>query len=94
MDMSRKKKVGYEEVPGNSVASVANYQRVLIKTAEALYGYEPKLDRLFEDDVIVTGLSIRHPIDEGTDYLLTARATIGGERFVAFHGGDTLVECL
>lgn len=90
--MTRRKKVPYKEVEGSSVLSAANYERVLIRQAESMYQYEPVLDGLFEEDIIIRSFSVRHPQDVGDDYLLTVRATVGGAKMVAFHGGETLIE--
>lgn len=86
--------VKYEEVPGSAIGSQLAYQKALIRFAEKINLYEASLEHLFEDDINVTSLSIRHPLDEGEDYLITIRAIAAGEKVVAFHDGASLFEAL
>lgn len=86
--------VKYKEVPGSAYGSQLAYQKALIRFAEKINLYEASLEHLFEDDVVVTGLTIRHPLDEGEDYLITMRAIRAGEKIVAFHDGSSMFEVL
>lgn len=86
--------VKYKEEPGSALGSQLAYQKALVRFAEKVNLYEASLEHLFEDDIIVTGLSIRHPLDEGEEYLITVRAIIGGAPMVAFHAGASMFEVL
>lgn len=86
--------VQYEEVPGNALGSQLAYQKALIRFAEKLNSYEAALQYLFDDDILVTNMTIRHPMDEGEEYLVTLRAIIGGRAKVAFHAGASMFELL
>lgn len=86
--------VKYEDVPGSAMGSQLAYEKALIRFAEKINLYEATLEHLFDDDIIITGMTIRHPLDTGEDYLVTLRAVIAGEAKVAFHDGASLLEAL
>lgn len=86
--------VKYTELPGDARGSQLNYERALVRQAEALHEWERLASRDYEDDQIYVGLSIRIPHNEGEDYLLTLRCFRAGEKFVAFHAAPTMVEAL
>lgn len=70
----------------------AVFERECIRLAVNIRSYDTLMASLFEDDIIVTGTTIRHPLEEKEDYLITVRAIIAGEHFVAFHGAPTYHE--
>lgn len=84
----------YKDIPGNAMGSVLAYQRALMRLGEKLNEYERTLESLFDDDIIVNSMSIRHPMDEGEEYLVTVRVVRGGESLVGFHAASTLSESL
>lgn len=86
--------VPYEEVPGNSLRSQANYERALIKAGDTLYHFESVVDGLDSDEIEVTGVTIKLPDEPGGDYLIVARGYVGGKPHVAFTGGTSLVEAM
>ena len=59
-----------------------------------LRGYEQVLDRMFDKEVVITGMSIRHPQEEGEDSLVILKAVVSGESMVAFHAASSLHEVL
>jgi hypothetical protein len=65
-----------------------------IKLGLKVRDYDHQIERMFEDDILVQGLSIRHPQDEGEDYLVTVRMIRAGEWFVAFHAAGSFHELL
>lgn len=81
-----------QDVPGNAMMSAQNHQRRLIRMAETLQRLEPVLEKLWDEDTIVMGMSIRFAVDEGDDYLATIRAQKDGEQVVSFHSAQTFYE--
>lgn len=82
------------DVPGNSLASAAEYQRQMVKSAEQLMRLEAVLDRLDEQGTFVLGMSIKVKGFDRNDYLVVLRAQVGNERVVSFHTGDTFLEAV
>lgn len=80
------------DVPGNAMLSVAAYQKRMIKLGEALMRLEATLERLYDEDILILGLSVKFPNEEGADYFMTVRAQVDGELKVAFHGAATFAE--
>lgn len=83
-----------EDTPGNAMMSALEYQRQMIRSQEQLIRCDRILERLFDDDVEVLGMSIRLPQEDAGDYLVTVRARKGNNKVVAFHAANTLAEVL
>jgi len=84
--------VQYKETPGDSRGSLLAYQRAMLRFAEKVNQHEALIDRMFSDDMIVTGATVRYPMDEGDEYLIVMRARNMGSPVVCFHGAATLLE--
>jgi hypothetical protein len=52
------------------------------------------LERLFEDDIEILGLSVRVPSGEGEEYFIVVRARVGNDKRVGFNSATTFVEAL
>jgi hypothetical protein len=72
--------------------SVAAYQKRMIKLGESMMRLEATLERLYDKDILVLGVSVKFPNAEGEDYFMTVRAQVEGELRVAFHGAATFAE--
>lgn len=83
-----------DDVNGSAMLSAVNHQRRLIRLGETLQQLEPVLDKLYEEDTMILGVSIRFTDDEGGDYLVVIRAQKDGERVVAFHAAATFYEAV
>ena len=81
-----------DHVDGNAMMSAVNHQRRLIKLGETLQRVEPVLDRLYDEDVIIKGVTIRFCSEDNSEYFATIRAQVEGEQVVAFHAGATFYE--
>jgi hypothetical protein len=86
--------VKYTEVPGNSMASAANYARAMVRLAESITDFERQADRLSEEDLLLTSMTVRLPGYDRTDYLLVLRGTTPQGPVVAFHNAPTLWETM
>lgn len=53
-----------------------------------------KIDDYAEEDIYLTGLSVRTPWAGYEDFLVILRANIGGEAKVAFVSGNTMWEAM
>lgn len=82
----------YKEQPGDARGSALAYQQQMVRMAQQFVRFEQILERMFEDDEEVTGMSIRVPNTEGADYLVTVRSRCGNENRVAFHSGASFAE--
>ena len=80
------------DVPGNSIASTLAYERTMVRLAQQLVRFEPLLERMFDEDIVIFGLSVRVPNEVGQDYLLTVRAQVDGKKVVGFNTANTLSE--
>lgn len=83
------------EVPGSALATQQEVARQMMRVGESL----ALLDRLAlrlreEDELDVSGLSVRFPQGSGAEYLITVRARVDGVRVVAFHSAYTMGEAL
>lgn len=77
----------------NRAAGVA-YDRECHNFAVKMRGYEHLLEQLFERDVEVYSMSIRHPKEEYDEYLITVRAYVEGKPSVTFHAAPMFYEAL
>jgi hypothetical protein len=80
------------EVDGNAMMSAKLFAEQTIKAAETLIRVERSLDRLFEKEVYVEGVTIRCPTEEKPGYLAIVRAVTPAGRMVAFHREETFWE--
>ncbi len=86
----QKKKRGEHSAYARQLA----YQDEMYKIGCLVVDYDRHIGEYFDADILVTGMSIRHPMDEGQDYLVTLRAVVSGDAKVAFHAGATFQEVL
>lgn len=82
------------DVPGNSMASALAYQKSLIKQAEALWRFDRILGAYLDEDVRLTAMRVIIPTLDGDEFRIVLKAERGGEKYVAFHAGGTLIEAL
>lgn len=82
------------DLPGNSLQSVANYQRRMIRLGETLMRIEPVLESLFDEDVELRSVTVKFPTEETGDYFVIARAYEKGKPVVAFHAAQTFAEAV
>ncbi len=80
------------DVPGSAVGSHAAYLRQMVRQAETLQDLERTADRLFEEELLVRGITIRFPEDARPEYLAVVRVEGPGGRLVAFHNAPTFIE--
>ncbi len=76
------------EVPGNALASAANRDQFLEKIGQGWLRFLDACQRLEEDGVYVTGLSVRGQPGSGGESLVVLRADSEVGRRVAFHSVD------
>ncbi len=86
----QKKKRGEHSAYARQLA----YQEEMYKIGCLIVDYDRHIGEYFEDDILVSGMSFRLPMEDGQDYLVTLRAIIGGEAKVAFHAGATFQEVI
>lgn len=84
----------YKEEPGNAKASTLAYERQMVRMAQQFVRFDMMLERLFEDDIEVYGMSIKVPVSEGEDYFVVVRARVGNDRKVGFGNGASFAEAL
>lgn len=89
--MSRKRT---EQNSGNSVAAQVQFDKEMYKVGVLLHRADDMFQRLFEEGVDVTRMSVVLPQIDKPDYLCVVTATIDGVKHVAFHGGSTYVEAV
>lgn len=82
------------DVPGNSVASEVEFQRMLRSLGEALLRFENAADTAWNDGRPLGNVTIKLKGDQRGDYLLIARRRSEGVAEVAFVSGDTFAEVL
>lgn len=80
------------DVPGNTMASVAEYQRQLVRLAEAVLTVDKLLDDLAAEDVWVQALRVLPPPLEGGDWRLILKVRIAEKPYVAFCNGSSFGE--
>jgi len=56
--------------------------------------FESIADRMFEEGQLLYGCSIKFKGDGRADYLLVLRMGDGSGKYVSFHSGDSLAECI
>lgn len=86
--MPRKDKNSH--VNGNSVASAAAFNRELARVGSMMLKWEQSLESLEDDELLVTGCTVKTPADGRAEYLLIVKATNGEGFFVCFCSGETL----
>ena len=82
------------DVPGNAMESQLAFQRSCLRFAGKMYRFEHLVDEWSSDDIWLKSLSVRVPMHEGGEYLITMRTTKHGSEEVAFHAGSSLWETL
>lgn len=87
-----KKSLSNTDIPGNSVGSHAAYLRQMVRQAETLQDFERILERMFEEETYVTGISFRFPHDDRLEYLAVVRVDGHAGRQVGFHNAPTFLE--
>lgn len=88
--MSRKNK----DIPGNAVASAAEYARQQARNGEKLLVVDKLLADWDEDEVFIDGFSLRPPSMDRGDWLMVIRANGPEGRLVAFHDAPTFAELI
>jgi hypothetical protein len=83
-----------KDIPGDSRASALAYQQQMVRLAQQIVRFEQVLERMFDEDEEILGLSVRIPSTEGADYLITVRARIGEKRKVAFHASYSFADTI
>jgi len=89
-----KKALENTDIPGNSMGSHAAYLRQMVRVAETLQDFERVSDGLWEEDVYISGISVRFPTDDRPEYLVVVRVDGAGGRLVGFHDAPTFLEAL
>lgn len=79
---------------GNSMASAQAYQRMLVRQGETLIRFEKVWDDYEQEACELTQLRVIFPGIVGGEYRVVLKATMNGEKFVAFHNAPTLLEAL
>lgn len=79
---------------GNTLASQRSYEQAMLKSGQLLGRIDSYIDKYAEEDVFVTGMSIRIPQDVGEDVFITVRAQSPDGPVVAFHGASSFAEAL
>lgn len=82
------------DVPGNSLASQAQYQRDMLRLGETISRMERILDRMFEEEWIPKRVSIKVPVNQGDEYLVIITAESPGGPVVAFTSGQSFAEAI
>lgn len=82
------------DIPGNSVGSHAAYLKQMVRQAETLVAFESVSDALWEEEVYISGISIRFPTDDRSEYLAVVRVDGPSGRQVGFHDAPTFLEVL
>lgn len=83
-----------KDVPGNSVASAAQFDRELMRTGEALLRFETLADNLADGGAVIRELRVQCPGHKRNDYLVVVKADTSEGAVIGFCGGDTLHEAL
>ena len=70
------------------------FERIYERIADNLVTLDRQIDEQANEDIYLMSITINTPWKSGDDYLVIARAQIGAEKVVAFHGADTIYEAL
>lgn len=81
-----------KEVPGNSVGSQMEFERQMLRAAEQMLRFERVAARLWDDGIVLKGMSVRLPKVPGGDFLVVVRADKDGSAAVCFVGSDSLMD--
>lgn len=84
----------YKEEAGDARKSTLAYERQMVRMAQQLVRFDTILERLFDDDTEIKGMSIKVPNAEGEDYFVVVRARIGNDAMVGFNSDATFAGAL
>jgi hypothetical protein len=84
----------YNEEAGNSRESTLAYERQMVRMAQQFVRFDTMIERLFDNDMEISGMSIRVPSGEGEDYFVVVRARIGNDAKVGFNSDATFAGAL
>lgn len=79
---------------GSALLRQRAYDLEFIRLGQKVRDYDHILERLFDSDIIVKGMSIRHPLDVGEGYLVVLRVVEAGTDKVGFHSAPTFAEVI
>ena len=82
------------EVPGNSLQSAINVERMLLKQARPIMILSDRTDGQRHPDYTLKEVRVRAPAELSGEWLGIVKADFDGTPCIGFHGGDSLLDCL
>lgn len=82
------------DVPGDARESTLRAQEMMLDIASVFMSVDKVIDKLWEEDVVVTSLRVRIPQLDNQEYLLVVNARKGETMLVGFHGADSFHEAV
>lgn len=83
-----------KEVKGSSVASNEAYVRTLVRQAETLWRFDNIWQEYFDGDYHLVSVRVIFPGLVGGEFKAVLKVEYQGQKLVAFHNAETLVETL
>ena len=80
------------DVPGNTLASQAQLDRLLNKIGQAVFRLEACIDKDLDDDLVVTGIRFKPPQAANGEWMAVISASTPDGHVVAFHSASGLGE--
>jgi len=90
--MTQKQK--YEEVPGNAVASAANWARYIEKIAEPVLRFQASFEGGKFTDFEIKAIRFKAPVYERGEWLCVVSVSSEAGSFVGFHKDVDFASCL
>ena len=81
-----------KDVPGNAMASAAQVNGLILRMGQSMLELDRLLERYDDEDVFISGFSVRPPGTSGNDWFLVVRAETPEGKKVAFHNAPTFAE--
>jgi len=84
----------YKELPGDARGSALAYQQQMVRLAQQFVRFEQIIERMFDENEEVYGMSIRVPTERGAEYLVTIRVRIDHTYKVGFSSASSFFEAV
>lgn len=80
------------DVPGNALETHRSIERIMLRTAKALYTTDRRVSDDYEGSLMLRHIKIKSPGLPGGEWFAVIAASIDGEAVVAFHSAPSFLE--